>query len=1076
MIDSGILIDGRYEVQGHLGDGGMGSVFKAHELELERTVAIKFLHADLLNASEQRARFDREGKVLSTISHPNLLSCYRFGVWQSKPYIVMEYLEGKSLRQLLSGPEDGTDSHAGSEVMQVTAPAVTPFQWQRAVLIAISICQGMHYAHAHGIIHRDLKPNNIVLVQTGATELVKVVDFGLARVLNDSGQVNQHLTQTGAVMGTLFYLSPEQCTGQRGDHRSDIYALGCLLYELITGRAPFYSDNPVAILQKHATEAPQKLPVRLHAPAELNTILFKALAKKPEDRYQSMQEMQTDLDRLLSDRLEEIEGTVPPVRGPRWQRTLVYCAMATMAMSCIGALLWLNSDDGVAAMTTLPLAPENRKDGVTVLLQKSSELAKQRPGAATKLLERALRLNGFGTTDMNTANILVNLAELREIAGRKREAITAAEETLSLISTQITMRTDASPQEKNLTIQACKVLKRAGMFYPWEYRRFSEKHRRWYNDHPSIIDNALLEQRSARCDLALSNIYKTIAKKSSQMRAAVLSLSEPPLNTKDKYYQAHIQMLISEAEEEEGLQEHADKEFESARQILASFAPPAPYELAGMLALRAEQLSKQGRDAEAWTLMMQARDILRTNQMPPVQGFIDETSKDATSLLVHARQRISEALYRAGDLAGAREQIVEAVRLAQPYWYDTGESRLVSIYGLATNLLARTGQSDEALALIDKGLLAGAPKRHSNYLCKKEQVPYNPVGGAFHSIRGQLLLDRGDFKAAEEEFKIALDILSEREDNNSESIANTRRTAWCGLIECFIQSRREKLALPLLETLINANTEAATSDRSLAHLLLARIYLYLGRETEASTEVEKSGKCDKKQCAAAGLAGLALVRDCELLSRYSLALQFESKIPHPKHPDTLGPVALRAALDTSCGNACLATKKFKAAEDELHHALNLLNKHNKGATSEYASLYSSLYALELLTSTNKLSEAAQQLNAKARSFQTSAPGQAQRLRLELKRWEILSTLFCEDEAACDKALLDQETEWRKVPGCELEAARSYQLISRFAKDKQRERYLNKAIQLYETRLGPNHPALTDRKKRLRNDARETAGG
>lgn len=1067
LIDSGILIDGRYEVQGHLGDGGMGTVFKAHELELERTVAIKFLHADLLNAGEQRARFEREGKVLSTISHPNLLSCYRFGVWQGKPYIVMEYLEGKSLRQLLCGDAEDTLDPVDTGARLLRAADVTPFAWQRAVRIAISICEGMHYAHAHGIIHRDLKPNNIVLVETDGVEVVKVVDFGLAIVLDDSAAKHQHLTQTGAVMGTLFYLSPEQCTGQRGDHRSDIYALGCMLYELITGAAPFYSDNPIAIMQKHAAEVPPKLPARLHVPTELNGILHKSLAKKPEDRYQTMLEMQADLDNLLNGRLEEIEVTVPQEIESKWQRSLPYVATAAMAASCIGAMFWLNSDEGIAAVASMRTTRENSNNGTVILLQKAQELSKQRPGAAKKLLERALSINRSGTRDLATANILVNLAEVHVATGGKQEAIVAAEEALTLLSAQIAARSDASPQERDLVVQSCKVLKKAGAFYPWEYRRFYDKHLEWYQDHPSMLDHKLLEQKSVRCDLALANLYKASIKRNAAVKAAVLSLAEPPASDKDKNYQAHIQQLISEADCEAGIYDQADKAFEEARQALASFVPPAPYALAELLALHADQLSRQNRDAEAWTFFIQARDILKTNRMAPARGFIGESTKDATDSLVHTRQRISEALYRAGDIAGAREQILAAVETAEPFLYETGESRLVSIYSLATNLLARNGQTDEALKMLDSGRRAGIAKRQASFI-QRGIISYDPVEGAFHSLSGQLLLDHGDYAAAKEEFDQALEILTQREDNSSEPIAWTRRMAWCGLVECLLRSGRALDAVPGLQALISNTTEAATSDRGMAHVLLARIYVYLGQEANATREVEKASQCDKKRSSASGNAGLALVRDCELLSRFGLALQFEGKLTHPRHPDTVGPVAVRAALDVSSGDACLVAKKFEAARLEYGHALKILNQSNKSATNEFASVYASLYALELLTSTEKQSESAEQLLAKARSFQRGDLRQTQRLKLELQRWEILATLFNEDEGACDQALLNQEREWQKLRGAEFEPAKSYYILAKFAKGDQRRRYFEKALQIYERKLGPNHKVVTDLKQKLRS--------
>lgn len=283
LIPAGTIIDDRYEVIEHIGDGGMGNVFKARELGLERIVAIKLIHQSLLGDDEMLNRFKREGMVLSRLSHPNLLRCYRFGLWrQNIPYIAMEYLEGVSL----------------------TSNA-TPIPPDRLLPLAAQICEGMAHAHKAHVVHRDLKPTNIMLLkQNKEGDLVKILDFGLAGLLpdyNDSSK--QSLTQTGTVIGSVYYMSPEQCLGRRTDARSDIYSVGCILYECLTGAPPLVADTPVGLMHLHTKEYPVPLSqavAHIAMPSGLNDVIMRAMAKEPDQRYQTMVELNEALALVAS--------------------------------------------------------------------------------------------------------------------------------------------------------------------------------------------------------------------------------------------------------------------------------------------------------------------------------------------------------------------------------------------------------------------------------------------------------------------------------------------------------------------------------------------------------------------------------------------------------------------------------------------------------------------------------------------------------------------------------------------------------------------------------------------------------
>lgn len=319
-VDIGSIIDRRYQIVSFLGDGGMGTVFEAREIGLDRIIAIKILHASLISDPEAQARFKREGKLLSAISHPNVLRIYRIGVTErGVPYIAMEFLQGESLRSILNEKE-------------ILAP-------EDCLQTGISIAAAMQAVHNAGIVHRDLKPNNIMFAEIDNERRVKIVDFGIARILPEHGDVSQRLTQTGALIGSLYYMSPEQCRGAAADHRSDIYALGCLLYEALTGVVPIQADNPIGLMHKHITETPDPVPAAIAGkpvPLGLGRVLFKAMSKDATMRYQSMTEFESDL-RTVAMGLG-FDDTVSTRRTPLARR--YSGAVAAFVLICAGALAY----------------------------------------------------------------------------------------------------------------------------------------------------------------------------------------------------------------------------------------------------------------------------------------------------------------------------------------------------------------------------------------------------------------------------------------------------------------------------------------------------------------------------------------------------------------------------------------------------------------------------------------------------------------------------------------------------------------------------------------------------------------
>ena len=273
------LLSNRYELGETLGYGGMSEVHRGKDVRLGRDVAIKVLRADLARDPQFQERFRREAQNAAALNHPAIVAVYDTGETRTDygplPYIVMEYVDGRTLRDIVKS--EG------------------PLPPKRAMEIMADVCAALDFSHRHGIVHRDVKPANVMITRTGA---VKVMDFGIARALSD-GQAA--VTQTAAVIGTAQYLSPEQARGESVDARSDVYAAGCVLFELLTGEPPFTGDSPVAVAYQHVREDP-KPPSALNprVPPPLDAIVLKAMAKGPANRYQSSAEMRGDLVRVLS--------------------------------------------------------------------------------------------------------------------------------------------------------------------------------------------------------------------------------------------------------------------------------------------------------------------------------------------------------------------------------------------------------------------------------------------------------------------------------------------------------------------------------------------------------------------------------------------------------------------------------------------------------------------------------------------------------------------------------------------------------------------------------------------------------
>jgi serine/threonine protein kinase len=411
----GSTLDGRYEILAEIGSGQVGTVYRARHLLIGRLVAIKVLHAELAVDEKRLQNFQLEAKAVSALSHPGIIKVYDSGLApDGRPYLVMDLAEGESLSELIA-----RERHLFAA---------------RAVAIVAQCSKALSHAHQHGVVHRDLRPSNIILVTDGESDVVKIVDFGIACILEE-GAGDARLTATAVAYGSPLYTSPELCMGRPVDAGSDIYSLGCILYEMLTGVAPFNGDSPFELASKHVAEAPRPMSevgVKPDLPKRLELAVFKAMAKDRKKRFATINEF----GEAIADALPVPVSGVSTVPAQLLRPALLSTKKAgLMAVSLVVAILtvalFFKTPDGdvlLAGWKFELLATFNHtdtkalSDSLNEIVGRSARSGDYRLALSASRRRLGLLRGQLGPQDPEVVTATIRLGELLRAAGDSAEA------------------------------------------------------------------------------------------------------------------------------------------------------------------------------------------------------------------------------------------------------------------------------------------------------------------------------------------------------------------------------------------------------------------------------------------------------------------------------------------------------------------------------------------------------------------------------------------------------------------------------------------------------------------------------
>jgi serine/threonine protein kinase len=435
-LSNGTLVDNCYIVQSELGVGGTSRVYLATQTGVDRQVALKVLKLDMISDETSKARFIREGQIAASINHINIANCYSLGFLNDNtPYLAYEYVRGRSLRDVLAN-EKRLDPH-------------------RCLRLVAQVCAALDHAHRSGLVHRDLKPENLMLIGAPEAELVKIIDFGYAHTL----QTSQKLTETGLTIGTISYMSPEQCQGKTLDGRSDIYALGCVLYEMLTGRPPFAADTTAAMMLQHIYENPRSIVLDDEKDdGQFNAIVAKAMSKSPANRYQTAQSFLWDINAILSGKkIATVPGKIKTKHlqtSRMGSNKVAIVAIASILSILVSAILLVGTGNRVA-IDLIALLPAGNSAHIMKSLG-DYYATKNSPEESLICYQRALkRYRGFGPEAALVAGKVVHQLALQK---EKDQAHTLAVETLNQIIANPDKQKNADPAFRQTVRLICHDL------------------------------------------------------------------------------------------------------------------------------------------------------------------------------------------------------------------------------------------------------------------------------------------------------------------------------------------------------------------------------------------------------------------------------------------------------------------------------------------------------------------------------------------------------------------------------------------------------------------------------------------
>lgn len=629
QLRRGTVLDGKYEITDYLGSGGMGAVYKARQTDFDRSVAIKTLHARFTSDVSAVKRFQREARIISGLTHKNILAIYSFGGHQDFIYLAMEFVQGTSLGRLLA--EKGK-----------MAP-------EQALPILLQVCDGMEHAHKHEVLHRDLKPDNVMIVTSGlAGSVVKVVDFGLAKLMD--GPDGQRLTRTGEVVGDPRYMSPEQCRGETLDVRSDIYSFGCLMYEALTGKWPFDADDPVAILHKHIEQDQEPFAKRLGLPPAIEAITFTAMAKNAKDRYESFAAVAKALQDFASNPNAKVSAPAKRARRKKPSKLALAGIAVVVGVVAVGgaAAFFVNPSDWWILPTKLQYqaasAPAEKINtgmqlGEYYLTHTSFDEAAGYFTAVNKLAE---------ATNDREASFYSNagLSQVFAKQGRESDASSAA---VSAIATGLNM-INAGNTDRKVCDTICTVLPLYSKSAPGDMVRAAHEVANVYITHKQFANaHTVLEQVAPVGNGA--------------MRASTLILlGDLSLRMNDK---AKAQQYFSESTD---MAESAQAKAAILQVIGARALACGDGVLAADSFKQAMQLTPKSTGAPFVMLQLQVADCYASTQNLPAakQAYSDalafaRTLPNAEPLVIRSLHGLGQVEYHLADHTGAENAFKEEI-------------------------------------------------------------------------------------------------------------------------------------------------------------------------------------------------------------------------------------------------------------------------------------------------------------------------------------------------------------------------------------------------------------------------------